>query len=280
MSIWKWLVAIFLFFFFLIGGIMWYMSILNATENAISRRDITELRQILVDTPERSCDKDFYGLSMMHLAAQEDFPEGIALLAEAGAMINATYTLSEEELEYHKDLARSNDERADYVVRNYQSIEGMTPLHFAVIFHAHKAVHELIRLGADVNLGDFKRQSPLYWAARSWNSEAISVLASSGSDIHAETIIGGFTPLHAVFDSFPEHPNIGMGYAFTSELPIIYYPLRSSPKEARKKTIQALLDAGANHLHPALHGETPVDLCPPDEVSFHFGHLFSAEEAN
>lgn len=275
----KWLAVIFLFFFFLIGGIMWYMNNLMATENVIIRGDIAGLRKILIDTPERAFDKDFYGYSMMHLAAQNNFPEGITLLAEAGVMVNATYMLTEKELKYHKDLALSNDERADYVVANYQDVEGMTPLHFAVISHAHQAMKELVRLGADVNLCDFKKQSPLYWAARCWNSEAIAVLVASGANIHAQTQIGGFTPLHAVFDLFPEHPTMGMGSAFTRDLRIIYYPMYSSPRESRKRTIQALLEAGANPLYPALHGKTPLDVCPPDEVSLHFGHLFPAEKA-
>ncbi|HOY66417.1 MAG TPA: ankyrin repeat domain-containing protein [Candidatus Ozemobacteraceae bacterium] len=260
-----------------IAGVWLYMESSMAPENAVVKRDAKRLREILVDTPERAYYKDYYGYSLMHLAALEDFPEGIALLAEAGVSVNATYSLSDAEIAALQDQATYENHRADYVVDAYRETEGMTPLHLAVIYHANRAVKELLRLGADANALTPRKESPLYWAAKSWNADAVTMLAASGADPRAQTQIGGFSPLHAVFNDFPGNPSLGFGEHTTQRLLVLYYPLNSAPEESRWKVIQALLEAGADPRQPDLRGQTAIDRCPPAELDANFRKTGPAE---
>lgn len=273
----KWYAGFFLALALVIAGVWWYMAWAMDAENAIVKHDTADLRQILVDTPERASSKDFHGYTLMHLAAAGNFVEGLSLLASAGADVNASYSLTGAELESHKDLARHEGHRADYVVSAYQETEGMTPLHLAVIFHANGAVKELLRLGADVNALTPRRESPLHWAAKCWNAEAVTLLAAAGADVRAQTQIGGDTPMHAVFDEFPGAPSLGLGETFTRELRSFYYLQNTTPEKSRWKTIQALLRAGADPRQQNLRGKTAIDRCPPDEFGANFGRTGPAE---
>ncbi|HNV72010.1 MAG TPA: ankyrin repeat domain-containing protein [Candidatus Ozemobacteraceae bacterium] len=277
MSTVKLLVALLVVLGVVIGCVWWYMAASMAPETAIEKRDLAWLKQILTDTPERAHYRDLYGYTLMHTAAVVDFPEAIALLAEAGVSVNASCSLSDAELESLKDLARDEGRRPDNVVWSYQETEGMTPLHFAVIFHSHGALRELMRLRADVNALTPRRESPLFWAGRSWNAEAVPILVASGAEVNVQTLIGHKTPLHAVFDAFPEKPLLGLGDGFLWDFAQKYYPLKSQATDSRRKVVKALLQAGVDHAKPNLDGKTAAELCPASEVTECFGSILSAE---
>ena len=97
------------------------------------------------------------------------------------------------------------------------------------------AVRELIDLGADVNIRNYKGQSALHCAAKAGFHEPVALLLETGADVNA-TDRDGDTPLHAV--------------------------CRSTVKDQAKlqKVVDLLLAAGANLNHENRLGRTPLQV--------------------
>jgi len=79
---------------------------------------------------------------------------------------------------------------------NIQDRDGNTPLHYAVDHDAVDIVRDLLDLGAEINIANSYRETPLHSAA-SWSpvtSEIVRLLLENGADVTAEDC-SGRTPL-------------------------------------------------------------------------------------
>eukprot|EP00047_Mylnosiga_fluctuans_P006304 m.246154 g.246154 ORF g.246154 m.246154 type:complete len:245 (+) comp14922_c0_seq1:2-736(+) len=90
-----------------------------------------------------------------------------------------------------KRTARTSNKLEDVNARDKKS--GQTPLREAVQDEDVHRVRELIKRGADVNLGDFAGWSPLHEAKKSLIA---SILLQANADINTQSLVNGATPLH------------------------------------------------------------------------------------
>ena len=74
------------------------------------------------------------------------------------------------------------------------SESGVVALHHISICGSAGAVMALIKAGADVNIANEDKNTPLHYAAKNYNVAAISVLAKAGADVNAVNGNGG-TPI-------------------------------------------------------------------------------------
>jgi ankyrin repeat protein len=167
-----------------------------------------------------------------------------------------------EDLAKVKALLKKNPK---LVLREYKDKskcnDGLTPLHFAAIFHYNKDMAELLldSKAADVNIKgtkNFEDMTPLHFAAGHNNKDMVELLLSRGANVKAKDK-NGHTPLHWA-------ANMGC---------------RSSILTFRKDVMELLLAHGAEVNAKAKDGETTSDIAArcghQDVVEFlrkHGGH--------
>ena len=71
-------------------------------------------------------------------------------------------------------------------LNNYQQ----SPLHYAARYNQVEAINALLKAGANVNQLNKDQASPLYWTARYNHREAVTALLDAGADPHL-----GLSPL-------------------------------------------------------------------------------------
>ena len=120
-------------------------------------------------------------------------PEMMGKLIKAGADPNSTNLKKGSPL--HAAIIREDITLTEYLLdagadMNAQTISGETPLLTAMKFdpvYLVKNINKLIDLGADVNLSDNEKRSPLHVAAEMNNPALVQRLIEAGSAIDAQT---------------------------------------------------------------------------------------------
>ncbi|KKT23685.1 MAG: hypothetical protein UW09_C0003G0207 [candidate division TM6 bacterium GW2011_GWF2_43_87] len=129
---------------------------------------------------------DQWGTTPLHKAIRSNQLEAVKLLVKKGADVNqktkhfGTPLFSAAEkgnLEIMRYLIE--DEHVDVNVKVDDS-ENFTPLHNAVTFHKLDAVKFLIKKGADVNQGNWRLMTPLFFAVRDANLAIVRCLVEEG----------------------------------------------------------------------------------------------------
>jgi ankyrin repeat protein len=77
---------------------------------------------------------------------------------------------------------------------NQRNADGMTPLNQAAYYGKVEIVGELLKLGADMDIGDEDNSLPIHCAAISGNTSTIGILLEYGADLNARDN-NGLTPL-------------------------------------------------------------------------------------
>lgn len=95
--------------------------------------------------PEWESYRDEFGSSLLHLAAERNNVLNILFL---------THSISPD----------------------VRDSKGRTPLHTAAAYSDAQCVRALIIAGADVNAYDNHRETPIFYAVRAWNAEALETL--------------------------------------------------------------------------------------------------------
>jgi len=122
---------------------------------AIRANDIETARQILHKASHRAKERDEFGTTPLHEAAEKGNNEMVRLLLTGGAEVDA------------------------------QDRYKHTPLLKAVWFHNQDVVLTLLRDGANINVRDEGKHSPLHWAAFQADKEMVEVLLEHGADVGA-----------------------------------------------------------------------------------------------
>ena len=143
---------------------------------------------------------------------------------------------------------------------------GHTPLHFAVRYDHATVAATLIAAGADVNINNSSRNTPLHYAAL---VTIAAMLIAAGADVNAQVIIGrprNGTPLHeAVLDG--NVPVMSVLLAAGADVNARglngHTPLHDATNNhSRVSVVSALLAAGADVNAKDRKGETPLlDTC-------------------
>lgn len=181
--------------------------------------------------------KNIYGRSLIHLAAQYGTPESLMLLINENADVSARNNL------------------------------GQSALHFAVDGGSTKNIKILLQNGADVNAMDNFQISPLHravslGASGFTNGESVTLLLSAGANVHARTQQEE-TPLHWASTSY---------YVTQNLLPLLKAgaspnvinkrdesPLHLASKSGSEVAVKILLDHRAEASIRDMNGKTALD---------------------
>jgi len=228
-------------------------------------------------------DKD--GQTALHLALRRGFSNMVALLLQSGADIDAQDNDDMTPLLYvvtHPNLAATTqlllEHGASVHLRNK---DGLTPLHFAVGYDRPDEVALLLQFGAPVDALDNYNRTPLHVLAFSRSGTTAPLLLQHGASVHTRSK-NGQTPLHfasrysppdvvalllksgADVDAQDNNSVTPLHFALSSSLQGIFIDDDSRDREElleeNLKTIELLLEHGANvHLQDD-HGKTPVQV--------------------
>ena len=139
-----------------------------------------------------------------------------------------------------------------------------TPLHIAAgMGSSHENMKRLLEEEADINARDENCQTPLFWAARSGDLNAIGLLQRAGaSSTMADT--RGYTPLHlAASCGDPSSLSMLLKEACETDLNTRnnegYTPLHYAACFGRHENVRRLVEAGAD-VCSAIDGKTPLDM--------------------
>eukprot|EP01102_Stenamoeba_stenopodia_P021749 TRINITY_DN8853_c0_g1_i1.p1 TRINITY_DN8853_c0_g1~~TRINITY_DN8853_c0_g1_i1.p1 ORF type:complete len:278 (+),score=57.43 TRINITY_DN8853_c0_g1_i1:424-1257(+) len=140
--------------------------------------------------------KNICGINVLHGAAYFGRGDIVKALLEMGADVQITDSIGRTPIHYS---AMSNKEAS--AIRslhehgadiNATDKYGMTPLHVAYQRRQHRALQELLILGADVNKG---KDTVLHWAAKDGDESLVSLFLNHGSKVNARNECGE-TPLY------------------------------------------------------------------------------------
>ena len=233
--------------------------------------------------------QDYYGNTVLHVAASHEDPAVAALLLEAGAEMSASNRLGDTPL--HVASALGNlavvdlllDAGADPNAPNYQ---GYASTHQAARQGSPEVMAALLEGGADVNARTRRGNGPLVVAVSERSSMAlIDVLLEAGADVNARDRngrtpldwlfeLGGLDPPGAVriprgtarrppvstssiISRLVEHgadPNAGTPGGSTP----LYSAASNMSSEDDRAAIRALLDAGADPNARSAGGRSPL----------------------
>lgn len=130
--------------------------------------------------PEWASYRDGFGSSLLHIAAKKNNALNILFL---------THSISP----------------------GVRDSKGRTPLHTAAECSDAQCVRALIQAGADVNAYDNRRETPIFYAVRTWNSEALETLLRHRAAPRARNAAGktaedyieeGAEHLHDIFNRY------------------------------------------------------------------------------
>ena len=151
-------------------------------------RDLAE--HLVAKHPEHVNAKDWDKVTSMHVAAREEQADTMSLLFEHGADVDDGVKTGQSQLLRATENVEVEDGqhllyRGENI--NAESIDGWTPLHWAVRRVNIQTVRFLLELGANVNAGINRSSTPLHEAARG-NFEILRVLLEHGTNVGAEAV--------------------------------------------------------------------------------------------
>jgi cytohesin len=157
---------------------------------AVELGNIEAVKQHLNDGTEVNA-KGGTGRTPLHWAAIEGHKEIAELLIAEGADVNAKTNDGKTPLDEAINPFYNKTEIAN-LLRKHGGKHGT--IHSAVGGGDVEAVKEFLAAGADVNVKDKRRFTPLHWASISGHKEAVELLIDNGADVNAMRG-GGGTPL-------------------------------------------------------------------------------------
>ena len=80
-----------------------------------------------------------------------------------------------------------------------ENVNGMAPIHIAVIKGSIKIIDKLIKLGCDINIQDFYGNTPIHYAILEKRINIISLFENLNVDYNLENINGNL-PLHTILE--------------------------------------------------------------------------------
>lgn len=180
----------------------------------------------------------------LHVAAANGHLDAAFALIEAGALVDAPSTSSDDRTPLFWAVVNDHVTLVDLLVRHGADVnrpardtDGFTPLHVAAR-HGYRAMTEaLIALGADLNATADGGATPLWLAAGHHNAAVVEALLASGADVDATGGDGNVvcTPLVAAI--------LATGEFFGQESS---YLLHGSPDDAAVPVVTLLSAAGAS----------------------------------
>ena len=162
----------------------------ESIEVAAELGNIEAVKQHLDDGTEVNA-KDGTGRTPLHWAAIEGHKEIAELLIAEGANVNAKTNDGKTPLDEAINPFYNKTEIAN-LLHKHGGKHGT--IHSAVGGGDVEAVKEFLAAGADVNVKDKRRFTPLHWASISGHKEAVELLIDNGADVNAMRG-GGGTPL-------------------------------------------------------------------------------------
>ena len=157
---------------------------------AVELGNIEAVKQHLNDGTEVNA-KGGTGRTPLHWAAIEGHKEIAELLIAEGADVNAKTNDGKTPLDEAINPFYNKTEISN-LLRKHGGKHGT--IHSAVGGGDVEAVKEFLAAGADVNVKDKRRFTPLHWASISGHKEAVELLIAEGADVNAMRG-GGGTPL-------------------------------------------------------------------------------------
>jgi cytohesin len=149
-----------------------------------------EIAELLIDKGADVNSKDKYGTTPLHMAASNGDKEIAELLINNGADVNAKVLSGKFKEKTPLDLAIrfKRPETADLLRKHGGKtadwLKAEDSIHIAAKAGHIEAVKKHLADGAGVNaIGKFRKASPLYMAAYSYNAEATKFLLENGADV-------------------------------------------------------------------------------------------------
>ena len=129
--------------------------------------------------------KDDNGWTPLHAAAREGHKEIAELFIANGADVNAKTVYGNTPLDLAKDKSETADLLRKHGGKTGAWFKAEESIHIAARVGHVEAIKKHLAAGANVNvIGKFRKASPLYMAAYSYNAEATKFLLENGADIH------------------------------------------------------------------------------------------------
>ncbi|MBU0581296.1 MAG: ankyrin repeat domain-containing protein [Candidatus Margulisbacteria bacterium] len=182
--------------------------------------------------------KNIAGETPLHIAAQNGNIKIMESLLKNGADINA----------------KTNDfigEDADYY--------GYTPLHMAIVYDQKDAVLFLVEHGANIELTDAAKQTPLLIAARKRNGKDIlQILLNKGANLYVKDSFNNNILLIAAQEGYPENIKFLLDKGLPLEVTNNNGETALHLARVHAAAIELLLDRGANIEARDNEGETPL----------------------
>jgi len=165
----------------------------SAVSDLISSHDSAALREALDQDGERIRMIDEEGCSLLHRAAEDGWLEGIRILVERGAKLDAQNILHFRPL--HMAAAAGKTAAIDLLVSlgapaTTHDGRGTSALHIAAVRGKLEACRKLVELGAEVNAANTRGETPLHWAVDDGCEQVARYLLEAGADPTAQTSDG------------------------------------------------------------------------------------------
>merc|ERR1712179_805983 len=169
---------------------------------SVEAGDLDKFKELIKKETKETIDQvDFYGYTALHAAAENNRPQMIPLILDAGADINrATYDATFTALHHalangHFDCARVLIDRgADVNLLNEAGVFGSS-LHYAIIKDSEEFVKLILSKGGDVNLCSGQGFTPIYQASMANQPSIVKILLEAGADPNVPDE-DDLTPLH------------------------------------------------------------------------------------
>ncbi|XP_051573978.1 E3 ubiquitin-protein ligase HACE1-like isoform X1 [Myxocyprinus asiaticus] len=151
---------------------------------------------------------------------------------------------------------------------NYQDISGCTPLHLAARNGQKKCMGRLLEFNADVNICNNEGLTAIHWLAVNGRTELLHDLVQHVSNVDVEDAMGQ-TALHVACQNGHKTMHNGQSGAQRKNFPwfeimdsvLVHRPAVSGETTwdtMAVKTVQCLLDSGADINRPNVTGATPL----------------------
>jgi len=149
-----------------------------------------EILTLLIENGSKIDCHDLHGRNPLHEAcrSQKNSIEVITKLLDAGA--KTEYLDNDKNTLLHNVLISKKFDIAEVLINRFSDINQLnaykeTCMHLAASFGPKSLISKMIRLGAEVNMKDFKGQTPLHKAVMTNSVEVAEFLLQKGADVDA-----------------------------------------------------------------------------------------------
>lgn len=223
--------------------------------------DTVELKKLLAQCSYPD-EVDMHYVTALHLAAFWGKLAACTLLIKAGASLDVQDALGDSPLHHAVDRP-GNLESSKLLIRagakiNALNYEGLAPLNKALVADSvdYETVVFLIHSGANVNLKDLEKNTPLHYAAESGYTEIAQVLLKADADKEAVNKAKRTPLLLAVENQKTAMVQLLISSGANVKGRAVLLTAASHPEN--REIIKILLKAGANANEKGEDGNTPL----------------------